>query len=225
MVLGTPDATGRCWVWSILGNTGYCQGFAAPDASVCWKCATTHREIAYYNCLSQLRITIAYCNGVLQLRTVKQTFGQRRVFHVACRCGVLFLVSVDPTYQRPTYQRPLPLLPRICCARLLPAAEKPNSFQQHIIPARATKTPHKLPPVVCQMTTTPNCFLGVPVSLQSERFSRGARVVVVPHLTLRVFDTVSEWLRSWTRNPMGSAREGSNPFGVVFMSRFAQLSA
>ena len=39
-------------------------------------------------------------------------------------------------------------------------------------------------------------------------------------------DTVSEWLRSWTRNPMGFARRGSNPLGVVFrfsshVSRFA----
>ena len=31
-------------------------------------------------------------------------------------------------------------------------------------------------------------------------------------------DTVSEWLRRWTRNPLGSAREGSNPFGVAFSS-------
>ena len=30
---------------------------------------------------------------------------------------------------------------------------------------------------------------------------------------------MSEWLRRWTRNPLGSAREGSNPFGVVFMHR------
>ena len=30
-------------------------------------------------------------------------------------------------------------------------------------------------------------------------------------------DTVSEWLRRWTRNPLGFAREGSNPFGVVFV--------
>ena len=28
-------------------------------------------------------------------------------------------------------------------------------------------------------------------------------------------DTVSEWLRRWTRNPLGSARVGSNPTGVV----------
>ena len=27
-------------------------------------------------------------------------------------------------------------------------------------------------------------------------------------------DTVSEWLRRWTRNPLGSARKGSSPFGV-----------
>ena len=34
-------------------------------------------------------------------------------------------------------------------------------------------------------------------------------------------DTVSEWLRRWTRNPLGSAREGSNPFGVAFEKRDA----
>ena len=31
-------------------------------------------------------------------------------------------------------------------------------------------------------------------------------------------DTVSEWLRRWTRNPLGSARRGSNPLGVVVYS-------
>ena len=30
-------------------------------------------------------------------------------------------------------------------------------------------------------------------------------------------DTVSEWLRRWTRNPLGSARRGSNPLGVDFI--------
>ena len=32
-------------------------------------------------------------------------------------------------------------------------------------------------------------------------------------------DTVSEWLRRWTRNPLGSARRGSNPLGVVCAPR------
>jgi hypothetical protein len=32
-------------------------------------------------------------------------------------------------------------------------------------------------------------------------------------------DTVAEWLRRWTANPMGSAREGSNPFGVALFRR------
>ena len=31
--------------------------------------------------------------------------------------------------------------------------------------------------------------------------------------------TVSEWLRSRTRNPMGSARRGSNPLGVGIARR------
>ena len=33
-------------------------------------------------------------------------------------------------------------------------------------------------------------------------------------MLVQTVDTVYEWLRSWTRNPMGSARKGSNPFGV-----------
>ena len=32
-------------------------------------------------------------------------------------------------------------------------------------------------------------------------------------------DTVSEWSRRWTRNPLGSARRGSNPLGVVLRLR------
>ena len=28
-------------------------------------------------------------------------------------------------------------------------------------------------------------------------------------------DSVPEWLRRWTRNPLGSARRGSNPLDVV----------
>ena len=30
-------------------------------------------------------------------------------------------------------------------------------------------------------------------------------------------DTVAEWLRRWTANPMGSARVGSNPIFVVIL--------
>ena len=30
-----------------------------------------------------------------------------------------------------------------------------------------------------------------------------------------LYDTVAEWLRRWTRNPLGSARVGSNPTGVA----------
>lgn len=39
-----------------------------------------------------------------------------------------------------------------------------------------------------------------------------------PHVHGPPEDTVSEWLRRWTRNPLGSARKGSNPFGVVLHS-------
>ena len=33
--------------------------------------------------------------------------------------------------------------------------------------------------------------------------------------TWRASDSVSEWLRRWTRNPLGSARRGSNPLAVA----------
>ena len=36
-------------------------------------------------------------------------------------------------------------------------------------------------------------------------------------------DTVSEWLRRWTRHPLGSARRGSNPLGVVCAESTAVL--
>ena len=32
---------------------------------------------------------------------------------------------------------------------------------------------------------------------------------------LRSTAVVAEWLRRWTRNPLGSARTGSNPVGSV----------
>ena len=40
---------------------------------------------------------------------------------------------------------------------------------------------------------------------------------------LNVNDTVSEWLRRWTRNLLGSARVGSNPTGVDFTSSLVLL--
>ena len=36
--------------------------------------------------------------------------------------------------------------------------------------------------------------------------------------------SVSEWLRSRTRNPMGSARGGSNPLAVAFLKRDKRTS-
>ena len=37
-------------------------------------------------------------------------------------------------------------------------------------------------------------------------------------------DTVSERLRRWTRNPLGSARRGSNPLGVAHLCKGAHWS-
>ena len=36
----------------------------------------------------------------------------------------------------------------------------------------------------------------------------------------KFYDTLSEWLRRWTRNPLGSARRGSNPLGVAIFVSF-----
>ena len=41
----------------------------------------------------------------------------------------------------------------------------------------------------------------------------------------RKHDTVSERLRRWTRNPLGSARRGSNPLGVVLSRRMQRRSS
>jgi hypothetical protein len=37
-------------------------------------------------------------------------------------------------------------------------------------------------------------------------------------------DTLSEWLRRWTRNPLASGRRGSNPLGVAIVD-FAEALA
>jgi hypothetical protein len=39
------------------------------------------------------------------------------------------------------------------------------------------------------------------------------------HGLRKFYDTVSERLRRWTRNPLGSARRGSNPLGVVSFAK------
>ena len=36
-------------------------------------------------------------------------------------------------------------------------------------------------------------------------------------------DTVAEWLRRWTRNPLGSARVGSNPTGVGLLANESHI--
>ena len=42
------------------------------------------------------------------------------------------------------------------------------------------------------------------------------RACLLGPIELSLFqDTLSEWLRRCTRNPLGSARKGSNPLGVV----------
>ena len=49
----------------------------------------------------------------------------------------------------------------------------------------------------------------------------GMKVILYsPYLLIEPVDTVAEWLRRWTANPMCSARVGSNPI-LVDNSRFS----
>ena len=45
---------------------------------------------------------------------------------------------------------------------------------------------------------------------------KASAIYFASHIT----DTVSERLRRWTRNPLGSARRGSNPLGVALCARW-----
>ena len=56
-------------------------------------------------------------------------------------------------------------------------------------------------------------FFGSPGGLVEEPAGMTSSAV---HMTC---DTVSERLRRWTRNPLGSARRGSNPLGVALARR------
>ena len=54
-----------------------------------------------------------------------------------------------------------------------------------------------------------NMFENFPLQSKETHYSRGL-------LHIRKHDSVTEWLRWWTRNPLGSARRGSNPLAVGF---------
>ena len=43
-----------------------------------------------------------------------------------------------------------------------------------------------------------------------------------PQSSSSQYDSVSEWLRRWTRNPLGSARAGSNPAAVAIVLSYCQ---
>ena len=64
-------------------------------------------------------------------------------------------------------------------------------------------------------------------TFESDAFSSAANTS--PHMdycsTRRASDSVSEWLRRWTRNPLGSARRGSNPLGVVLLPLLLPVNA
>ena len=55
-------------------------------------------------------------------------------------------------------------------------------------------------------------LLGVNVSEEWQAYRNEIIFLVFPSLQ----DSVSERLRRWTRNPLGSARRGSNPIAVVY---------
>ena len=62
-------------------------------------------------------------------------------------------------------------------------------------------------------------FLSLPCRLRSTPKGPAAWTKLLPHRC----DSVSEWLRRWTRNPLGSARRGSNPLTIVPCHRSLSL--
>ena len=70
---------------------------------------------------------------------------------------------------------------------------------------RLTSSPRFLASDTCP--TLIMCILAIRPNIASDRFE-AAR-------SHELHDTVSERPRRWTRNPLGSARRGSNPLGVV----------
>ena len=60
---------------------------------------------------------------------------------------------------------------------------------------------------------------------RSRRHIRHTHDGILTSLAPRRHDTVSERLRRWTRNPLGSARRGSNPLGVVLSHRHLSACA
>ena len=95
-------------------------------------------------------------------------------------------------------------------------------------PVRSVRSPiprreSKLRPAVATTTTTTTTTTS---KTPLEGVKATACGVTCIHVKSMIFgqhsseDTVSEWLRRWTRNPFGSARRGSNPLGVVFTATF-----
>ena len=59
------------------------------------------------------------------------------------------------------------------------------------------------------------CQQPIYIRAQARHLGPDADTLESPMYKLTEHDTVSEWLRRWTRNPLGSARRGSNPLGVA----------
>ena len=72
---------------------------------------------------------------------------------------------------------------------------------------------------VGQFAQSRRCLNTPPTLLADEASARRVTILLLDakrRLAHRKHDTVSERLRRWTRNPLGSARRGSNPLGVEF---------
>ena len=72
----------------------------------------------------------------------------------------------------------------------------------HHIPS--TTHPHARPPMPTTSTIPNVCEVWANAHTQKNLHFQNSK-----------HDSVSEWLRRWTRNPLGSARRGSNPLAVA----------
>ena len=91
------------------------------------------------------------------------------------------------------------VLPAACAAALRPCCSRPL-----VLPRRPRQMPGR------------RARLG-PEPVLAHAMQRSTRKA-------GTYDTVPERLRGWTRNPLGSARRGSNPLAVVLGPPFAQSS-
>ena len=114
-------------------------------------------------------------------------------------------------------QQRWPELPRKVCPRPPCPYRRtaPRQFWREVLATFVLRRAERAPPNTRAQLGGAVRKLGTVRILAREPLRSAARPTVSRHGCARCHDTVSERLRRWTRNPLGSARRGSNPLGVV----------